>query len=1191
MCFSQYSLLLFVATSLILHVTTDILYIKPDDHYSTNNTSTITLSQCVSNSEKCFTSNRQLLFLKGVHILKDDFIIQNIMNFKVIGNHGIIKCTNSSVGIAIINVTKFLMHNIEIIYCRKTYNRIVATFHDIPKLHWRAAMHLHYCESAVVTNVSITVDVGTNGLVVFDAMMESFKNVYVMVIFLPINSSYTESPTNGMLVCLFKSNESIQNVLTIQNFTYRQILFSNYSISGVQNVLYIVIPQLPYKANIAVNLLDIECKNLKNVTVLYYYCYTHLIQSFSLRTGKSKLSMKNINVYNNTGNSLTDLLVLKVINCYSIEMSGRYILFSKSYFYGNTNIHSIITLVISTPCLSQYPVIVRFDQCEISYNHATTIINANKKKNGQKRWTAFFIFRDLNISSNMHTNGTELILLNAAYVKFYYGNITNNIFYRSLIKFNLSILSIIYYLAISKNYVRNILSITDGSYTLLNSHSEITITNNIVHSISTIELLQRAQLEELCCFQFKQHSKNQTYNSTIKNFNIITNNTYTAPVQYVDFGKHFSTCEWISDSNSAFYSYKPSKVFSRVVNAVVKAIDRNDIGIIPSSICKCTNFTNYNCSEHDIGKIFPGQTLTANLIVSRLLHSSNSVTLTVETTHLFPNSCKSIKVVEMAQTHKNTGCNQYNYTVWSDKTECELYLSAEGVPEIFYVTLLPCPVGFLLQSHLQGCHCDPALNCDVISVTTCNLVDGTILRPTNSWISADTVNGSHRYYVSSQCLFDYCLPYSSYLNLSTPDMQCQFNRSGVLCGHCQQGLSAVFGSSQCKECSNIYLLIIIPIAIAGVMLVMMLFVLNLTVINGTINTFIFYVNIVNTNYSTLFPNCHSPICVLLSIFNLDLGIETCFYNNMSNYTKTCLQLAFPLYLIMISSALIMGSRYSSKVQRLTARRGLHVLATLFLLSYTKILSMVCHVLFFYTEITHLPSRHTQLFWSVDTSVELLGVKFTILFIICLLILFVLILFNILLLFTRSLLRFRLVSKFKPLLDPYLSPYKDKRCYWSGLQLLIRALFFALSALDNRVSLLSGIIVAGALLCAQGLLQPFKSQLHNIQELFILLNLSLVYVITSHNYYNNVNNTATQYVILAVITYFIFFIIYTCITTLCGRAMQQINDTFSYYIKGFKLWKKRKIVSFEMSSKIMSSEIPDVTFNYEEFQEPLVGVTD
>ena len=515
-------------------------------------------------------------------------------------------------------------------------------------------------------------------------------------------------------------------------------------------------------------------------------------------------------------------------------------------------------------------------------------------------------------------------------------------------------------------------------------------------------------------------------------------------------------------------------------------------------------------------------------------------------------------------------------------------MSAEGIPEIFYVKLLPCPVGFSLQAHLQRCHCDTVLDCDVISVTTCNLADGTILRPANSWISADTVNGSHNsshsYHVSSQCPFDYCLPYSSYLNLSTPDIQCQFNRSGVLCGHCQQGLSVVFGSSLCKKCSNIYLFIIIPIAIAGIVLVIALFVLKLTVINGTINTFIFYVNIVNTNYSTLLPNCHSPTCVLLFIFNLDLGIETCFYNNMSDYSKTCLQLAFPIYLIMIALALIMGSRYSSKVQRLTARRGLHVLATLFLLSYTKILSMVCHILFFYAQITHLPSRHTQLFWSVDTSVELFGVKFTLPFVICLLIFLLLISFNILLLFTRQLLRFKLVNTFKPLLDPYLCLYKDKYFYWTGLQLSIRAIFFSLSALDNKVSLLSGIIFTAILLCVQGVLWPFKSRLNNLQESFVLLNLLLAYVITLYNYPNNVNSTATLYLILVVLVYFIFFIIYTCTATLCSNAVQHLKDVISLHFKRWRIWKKSR--TFEMTD----NQIPNVTFNYKDFREPLIAVT-
>ena len=371
-------------------------------------------------------------------------------------------------------------------------------------------------------------------------------------------------------------------------------------------------------------------------------------------------------------------------------------------------------------------------------------------------------------------------------------------------------------------------------------------------------------------------------------------NIYTAPLHLTDLNSHFLTCKWLENCNCAFNKYKPSEVLTSVTNITKTQVDKRNIRTIPSSICNCLNSTNYNCRSHKSGEIFPGQTLHLKLIVPKLKSSwRNSATITAEVAKLPSYGCMIASASQITQVHTNTGCNQYNYTVWSDKSECELYLSSEGIPEIFYVKLLACPIGFSLQSHLQRCHCDTVLDCNVISVTMCNLADGTILRPANSWISADTVNGSHKYHVSSHCPFDYCLPHSSYLNLSTPDMQCQFNRSGVLCGHCQQGLSAVFGSSKCKQCSNVYLLIIIPLAIAGIVLVIIVFVLNLTVINGTVNTFIFYVNIINTNYSVLLPNCYSPTCVMLSIFNLDLGIETCFYNNMTGYAKMWLQPAFP----------------------------------------------------------------------------------------------------------------------------------------------------------------------------------------------------------------------------------------------------------------------------------------------------------
>ena len=110
------------------------------------------------------------------------------------------------------------------------------------------------------------------------------------------------------------------------------------------------------------------------------------------------------------------------------------------------------------------------------------------------------------------------------------------------------------------------------------------------------------------------------------------------------------------------------------------------------------------------------------------------------------------------------------------------------------------------------------MNSKLLTINDCNINNQSILRPANSWISADNHNHSYVYHLSPSCPFQYCLPHASYLNFLTPNSQCQFNRSGLLCGQCQQNLSAIFGSSNCQLCSNVYLLLIIPITIAGLLL-------------------------------------------------------------------------------------------------------------------------------------------------------------------------------------------------------------------------------------------------------------------------------------------------------------------------------------------------------------------------------------
>ena len=124
--------------------------------------------------------------------------------------------------------------------------------------------------------------------------------------------------------------------------------------------------------------------------------------------------------------------------------------------------------------------------------------------------------------------------------------------------------------------------------------------------------------------------------------------------------------------------------------------------------------------------------------------------------------------------------------------------------------------------------------------------------------------------------------------------------------------------------------------------------------------------------------------------NLDLGIESCFYNGMDSYAKIWLQLFFPIYLIFIAFSIIIASRYFSRILRLTYKRSL---PTLFLLSYTGVLRTVSTVLFSYSAITHVPSGHRELVWSVDPSISLFGLKFTILFITCLVLFLILLFFQ------------------------------------------------------------------------------------------------------------------------------------------------------------------------------------------------------
>ena len=254
---------------------------------------------------------------------------------------------------------------------------------------------------------------------------------------------------------------------------------------------------------------------------------------------------------------------------------------------------------------------------------------------------------------------------------------------------------------------------------------------------------------------------------------------------------------------------------------------------------------------------------------------------------------------------------------------------------------IPCPQGFTLNAETSACECITLFKDNNV---TCNLTDVSISKPSNSWIG-NTSDGGALFYES--CSPDYCNTNTT-VNFDAPDEQSNNDHSGVLCGGCAPGYNEVFGGPLCKKCSKVYLLLLIPFALMGMALVALLIIFNMTVSNGTLNGFIFYANIIKINDEIFRPTYStSAATAVLSTFiswlNLDLGIVTCFYDGMSVHGEMWAQFAFPAYIFSLVGAIVLVGRYSARVSRLCRHNVVPVMATLILMSYTKLLKTSIHI--------------------------------------------------------------------------------------------------------------------------------------------------------------------------------------------------------------------------------------------------------
>ena len=457
-------------------------------------------------------------------------------------------------------------------------------------------------------------------------------------------------------------------------------------------------------------------------------------------------------------------------------------------------------------------------------------------------------------------------------------------------------------------------------------------------------------------------------------------------------------------------------------------------------------------------------------------------------------------------------CGFLHYIVRSSENTTQLHISIERSDSntnlrhsaLISVTFLKCPPGLELSSDFSVCDCEPHLkNYGLI----CDTGTWTFHRPASMWIG---YFGKKQVVIHPNCPFHYCKSEDTNLSLSNQDEQCAFNHSGVLCGACQQGLSLALGTSQCLKCSNVYLLLLIPFALAGVALVFLLLKCNLTVSVGNINGLIFYANIIQANQATFFPHgaqgvnfCTKLFSVFIAWLNLDLGIQTCFFASMDAYSKSWLQFLFPVYVWIMVGAMIYGSRYSPTVFRLIGSNAVPVLATLFLLSYAKLLRTVITAVYS-TTLTGRDSS-TPLVWLVDGNVPFFrGTHIALLLMTVVFILVFIVPFTLLVLLGPCLQAHsnyhrvlqKTAIKLKPLLDAYQGPYKDTFRHWTGVMLLLRTILFAVFAGNifgkpeiNLFTVDLTIYLLLIYLWKAG--RVYKALVWNITESFYLLNLAIL----------------------------------------------------------------------------------------------------
>ena len=451
------------------------------------------------------------------------------------------------------------------------------------------------------------------------------------------------------------------------------------------------------------------------------------------------------------------------------------------------------------------------------------------------------------------------------------------------------------------------------------------------------------------------------------------------------------------------------------------------------------------------------------------------------------------------------------------------------IPVYVHIKAKECPPGFSFSKQNKICVCNEALRKLSASFhVVCDIQTERIQRSGNLWISASA--GVLEY--SKYCRPLFCKTEPVQVNLSSfieINKQCMSGHSDILCSRCKNDFSLAIGSSRClPHCSNNHLSLLLVFAIAGVLLVLLIKYLNLTVTQGALNGLIFYANIVQTTNSAFLASNQIGVrvfAVFIAWLNLDFGIETCFSRGLDMYTKTWLQFIFPLYIWTLAGGIILVCRFSVRATRFFGNNTVQVLATLFLLSYNKLLRTITVVFSFANKVrVNVCDNHesSETVWAYDGTIPYYSPPYAILLAVsAAMFVFLWLPFTFFVLFGQWLQRYnhhrvlRWVGRMRPLLEAYYGPLKDRHRYWVGVLLLARVVVIIPAAdpfSTSSVTSLTVAILSGALLFfTSSVGGMYKKNYISVLENSFFLNLLIFSALLSYLHYVGGDPAVAEYV--------------------------------------------------------------------------------